>query len=54
MSGKNEERRIRGIAKQIGLLKCELRKEHRKNTLFFIVGLAVGLLSNVLSEMLIF
>jgi len=53
MSVQNEERRIRGIAKQIGLLKCEIRKENRKNTLFFLVGLTVGLLSNVLIEMLI-
>jgi hypothetical protein len=53
MSGQTEERRIRGIAKQIGLLKFEIRKENRKNTIFFFVGLTVGLLMNILIELLI-
>lgn len=53
MGGQTEERRIRGIAKQIGLLKCEIRKENKKNTAFFLVGVTVGLLSNFLIGMLI-
>ena len=53
MSGQSEERRIRGIARQIGLLKFEIRKENRKSTLFFFAGLTIGLLMNILVELLI-
>jgi hypothetical protein len=54
MNGQIEERRLRGIAKQIGLLKSELRKENKKNILLFLLGLAVGLLTNILTGLLYF
>lgn len=49
-----EERRLRGIAKQIGFLKSELHKESRKNITLFLLGLTLGLLTNVLIELLSF
>lgn len=54
MNEQIEERRIRGIARQIGLLKIQLRKESAKNLTRFLLGLALGLLANVLLELLIF
>ena len=54
MCGQIEERRLRGIAKQIGFLKSQLRKESRKNITLFLLGLTVGLLSNIIIELLKF
>ena len=53
MCGQIEERRLRGIAKQIGFLKSQLRRESRKNIMRFLSGLTVGLLFNILIEILI-
>ncbi|MDH5787812.1 MAG: hypothetical protein OEZ40_05935 [Candidatus Bathyarchaeota archaeon] len=47
-----EENRIGSIENQIGFLKSELCKESRKNTMLFLVGLTVGLLSNILLQFL--
>lgn len=47
-----EDRRIRGIAKQIGLLKTEIQREKRKNITLFLLGLTIGLLTNVLLKLL--
>ncbi|NIO38481.1 hypothetical protein GTO27_12405 [Candidatus Bathyarchaeota archaeon] len=47
-----EDRRIRGIARQIGFLKSQIRKENRKNLMRFFIGLATGLLANVVIEFL--
>ena len=52
MCGQIEERRVRGIAKQIGFLKSQLRKESRKNIMLFLLGLTGGLLSNILIDLL--
>lgn len=52
MSGQIEDRRIRGIAKQIGILKCEIRRERKRNIIFFLSGLATGLIMNVLIGLL--
>jgi len=52
MAGQIEERRIRGIAKQIGLLKTEIRRERRKNVMLFLLGLTIGLLMNILVKLL--
>lgn len=54
MSEEIEERRIRGIAKQIGLLKVQIRKESKRNVTRFLMGLGLGLLANILIELLIF
>lgn len=54
MCGQIEERRVRGIAKQIGFLKSQLRKESRKSIMRFLLGLTVGLLSNIIIELLKF
>ena len=54
MCGQIEERRLRGIAKQIGFLKAQLRKESRKSIMRFLLGLTVGLLSNIIIELLKF
>lgn len=54
MSGQIEERRLRGIAKQIGLLKSEIRNTNKKGILRFLLGLTLGLLANVLIELLSF
>jgi len=53
MCGQVEDRRIRGIARQICLLKSEMRKESKKNIVLFLLGLTVGLLVNVLVGLLI-
>lgn len=50
MSGQIEERRIKGIAKQIGLLKCEIDKESKKSIVLFLLGVVVGLLTNILID----
>lgn len=52
MNGQVEERRLRGIAKQIGLLKSEIRKENRKSIMLFLLGLTAGLLINILVGLL--
>ncbi|MDH5266254.1 MAG: hypothetical protein OEW62_01095 [Candidatus Bathyarchaeota archaeon] len=52
MSGQIEERRLRGIAKQIGLLKSEIHNANKKNMTRFLLGLALGLLANVLIKLL--
>jgi len=52
MCGQIEDRRLKGIARQIGLLKSEIRKENKKNIMRFLLGLTVGLLANVLMALL--
>ncbi len=52
MNEQIDERRVRGIAKQIGILKNEIRREREKNTMFFLLGLIAGLLINVLMKLL--
>ena len=52
MAGDIEERRIKGIAKQIGLLKAELCHERKKSMLFLLLGVICGLLINVSIELL--
>ena len=52
MSAHFEDRRIRGIARQIGILKCELRRERRRNVMFFLLGMIIGLLMNMLTKFL--
>lgn len=47
-----EENKIGVIESQISFLESELCKESRKNTTLFLVGLAVGLLSNILIQLL--
>lgn len=47
-----EENRIGLIENQIGLLKSELCRESRKNTMLFLAGLTIGLLSNLLLQFL--
>ena len=47
------ERRIRGIAKQIGLLKSEIRQERKKNVTLFLLGLTVGLLANIIFKLIV-
>ncbi len=54
MSGQIEERRLKGIAKQIGLLKSEIRDTNKKSMVRFLVGLTLGLLANILIELLSF
>ena len=51
MTSQIEERRIRGIAKQIGLLKVEIQREKRKNLMLFLLGLTLGLLTNFLLKL---
>jgi len=50
---KIEERRIQGIEKQIGFLKNEVCKKSKKATVLFLLGLVIGLLTNILFEMLL-
>ena len=52
MSASFEERRIRGIARQIGILKCELRRERRRNMMFFLLGMTLGLIMNIVLKLL--
>ena len=52
MSERIEDRRIRGIAREIGLLKSEIQKGNKKNMLLFLLGITVGLLANVLVGLL--
>jgi hypothetical protein len=47
-----EDRRIKGIARQIGLLKSEIQKESKRNMMLFLLGLTAGLLANVVIELL--
>jgi hypothetical protein len=47
-----EDRRIKGIARQIGLLKSEIQKESKRNMMLFLLGLTAGLLANVLIQLL--
>ncbi len=54
MCAQIEERRLRGIAKQIGFLKSEPHKENRKNIMLFLLGLTLGLVTNILIELLSF
>lgn len=49
---KEEDRRIKGIARQIGLLKSEIQKESKRNMMLFLLGLTAGLLANVVIELL--
>ena len=51
MSGHLEERRLRGIAKQIGLLKSEIHHANKKNMTRFLLGLALGLLANIIIKL---
>lgn len=54
MSGQIEERRLKGIAKQIGLLKSQIRDTNKKSMVRFLLGLTLGLLANILIELLSF
>jgi len=54
MNRQIKERRRRGIAKQIGLLKSEIHSANKKSAIFFLLGLAFGLLANVLFKLLIY
>jgi len=47
-----EETRIMGLEKQIGFLKSKISKESKRNTILFLLGLTIGLLSNVIIEIL--
>ena len=47
-----EETRIIGLEKQIGFLKSKISKESKRNTILFLLGLTIGLLSNVIIEIL--
>jgi hypothetical protein len=49
---KEEDRRIKGIARQIGLLKSEIQKESKRNMMLFLLGLTAGLLANVVIQLL--
>ena len=48
-----EERRIQRIEKQIGFLKTEVCKKSKKATVLFLLGLVIGLLTNILFELLL-
>ena len=52
MSGQIEERRLRGIAKQIGFLKSEIHNANKKSMTRFLLGLALGLLVNIIIQIL--
>ena len=49
-----DESRIRGLERQIGLLKYRVCKESKKSTMLFLLGLTVGLLANILIDLLSF
>ncbi|MGD8545934.1 MAG: hypothetical protein PVH12_07140 [Candidatus Bathyarchaeota archaeon] len=52
MSEYVRERRLRGIAKQIGLLKSEIRTANKKTLILFFAGLAIGLVTNIFIELI--